>query len=146
MAIDFSALRKQKEMIDQILQLASDPEAASLLEKLIVGKGDAPAQPKPLVMPQREPRVARRKAQSVRSGQRGAQIAAVRKAIAARSGGFFVGDIGDDLRAAGIDIDNVAVSRVLQRLADQTKELFVAVRGVGKHPHRYEKTEAFRAA
>jgi len=147
MAIDFSALRKQRDMIDKILSLASDPEASSLLEKLVIEKKTEKSEItlRPAVVPRGAPRRAPRKAKG-RNSQRGAQISAVRMAVAARSGQFTVGEIGADLRARGFDIKNLAVSRVLQRLAEKTHELHVAARGEGSNPNRYEKTEQFRAA
>lgn len=62
----------------------------------------------------------------------------VRAAIATHgSSRFVVGQIGDTLRKAGIDITNIAVGRVLLRL-QKRKEIKVAVQGGGNVANQYE--------
>ncbi len=140
MALDLTQLKKHREMIDTILRLAEDPDAAPLLEKLVVEKAASQPRIEPAsrIKPDAEERAS--------DSHRGAQVAAVRKAVAARSGIFTVGNIGDDLRGMGMDIDNISVGRVLKRLADKNSELSIAVRGIGSEPNQYQKTDRFRAA
>jgi predicted GTPase len=141
MPIDLKALEKQRAMIDDIIRIASDPEAAKLLEQVFTSQKKE-AKPRISESPRKEPTLF---PTVVSEGERGAQIASVRKVISQRDTPFTVGEIGSDLRSAGIDIDNVAVGKVLRRLADKG-EFRIARVGVGSNPNLYEKTEKFRAA
>jgi hypothetical protein len=71
----------------------------------------------------------------------GAVAAVIRAAIAKRTGSFSVAAIADDLRSAGFNVKNGIIARVLRRMRNR-QELYIAERGGGGVPHRYQKTEA----
>lgn len=141
------ALERRTQMIQDIKRLATDPEARALLESILVngsnaagglpagsgtaahGSASAPALPRPL-----QPYVGL------------SQVDCVRRAIGQFDGRrFVVGTIGNNLRAAGFDIDNVAIGKVLRRLT-KDGELRIAEEGGGSVPNQYEATEKFRMA
>jgi len=146
MPIDLTALEKQRAMLDDIIRLASDPEAARLLEQVVVsGKSTKEPQQTPAASETKAPLLFPSDRAASNDIERGSQVAAVRKAITLRNGDFTVDDVGSDLRARGMDIDNIAVGKVLRRLATKG-ELRVTQQGAGSNPNRYEKTERFRSA
>jgi hypothetical protein len=133
---ELQAIEKRAQMIQDIKRLAADPEGKALLDRLMLN-GSATLKPE-LPAPTADQL-------SDEYAQR-SQIDSIRHAISKRSGQrFVVGDIGDELRRAGLDITNVAIGRALLRLT-KAEEIRVALVGGGNIPNQYEVTEAFRAA
>lgn len=77
--------------------------------------------------------------------QKGSQIDAIRSMIAAWDGAFIVSELGDKLRSGGMNIENVRVGRVLQRLAKKYGEIKIVEKGLGGDPNTYVRTAKLRA-
>jgi len=134
---ELEILEKRTQMIQDIKRLAADPEAKALLERLMQN-GTAPNGTAPAI----EVQIPGGRAISEYRGL--SQIDSVRRAITKRQGQrFVVGQIGDELRQAGIAITNIAVGRVLMRL-QKSGELRIALEGGGNVPNQYEATGDFR--
>lgn len=135
---------RRMERLAVVKSIASDPEALEILRKLMSQNGTAngvsPAAPTPsqyTLAPSTHPEAS--------TDERGAQIAAIRKMIAAQTGQFTVSSLGDALRAQGMDIDNIAVGRALQRLWRKYKEIDLVTEGGGGNvPNAYIKTDRLK--
>lgn len=126
---ELAALEKRSQMIQDIKRFAANPEALALLEKLAMN-GNASTHRDELLVDI--------------SYSTLSQVDAVRHAIVRSKGLFTVGEIGEELRAHGINITNVAIGRVLLRLTKRN-EIRVAVAGGGNVPNGYEITANFKA-
>jgi hypothetical protein len=120
---------KMKRFADLKVML-SDPDAVELM-KTMLGSNGATANHEP---PSGE-----------LVPEAGTQIGVIRKAIAQQAGSFTVSSLGNKLRAEGMDIDNIAVGRVLQRLNKKYHEIeLVAASSGGNVPNSYTKTDRLR--
>src|SRR5579864_4721280 len=136
---ELQAMEKRTKLLQDIKRLADDPEGKALLEKFVLNGSASPAYAEVgnLVTPIPPP---------TQDYAGLSQIDSVRRAIAKRNGSrFVVSEIGNDLRGGGLDIDNIAVGRVLRRL-HKAEELKIALEGGGNVAHQYEATDAFRPA
>ena len=141
MAIDTSqideVMRREQEEHERKMQrfadvkrMISDPETIDLVRS-ILGSLNTP----PGTAPKPEP---------IATDE--SQIGAIRKIIASHDGTFSVGFIGDKLRAGRMDIDNIAVGRVLQRLCKKYEEIEIAEKSPGgSAPNTYIKTERLKS-
>jgi hypothetical protein len=119
MAIDLKKLDEKIQKLQDIRKIASDPEALALLEQLVVDgsaggirksetKRTGPLSPRDGSFPNgdADPSIK----------ERGEQVRAIRNAIAGNTENFEVNAIGDKVRASGVEVSNIAVGKVLQRL------------------------------
>jgi hypothetical protein len=138
MAIDVEAMRREHQIIEAILRLTETyPEATAVIERFMQnGAAQRPSAPTPTEV---------YRAALGAIATRGSQTAAIRRAVASQSAQFTVRMIAEHVKGQGMDIDNIAIGKVLQRLAGGG-ELRVAVHGAGNVPHQYEKTERFNVA
>ena len=120
---ELEAIERRSKMIQTIKQLASDPEARALLERISQNghvRGDSHNDDKST------------RAEYAEFNQ----IGSIRHSIAKLHGGLFtVGDIGNQLRKAGMHVTNVAVGRALLRLS-KNGEIKIAVQGARNVPRQ----------
>jgi len=122
---ELEVLQKRAKLIQEIKRLAADPEAAPLLERLIGKNGHGGGS-------------------TVGEYSRLTLTDSVRRAITKLDGAdFIVGNLGKELRAAGVDLNNIGIGKVLRRLLDGG-EIEVVLEGSGSTPNVYRVTAAFR--
>jgi hypothetical protein len=124
MTLDLSKIDAEIERLENIRRVMSDPRSAQLIEEMLAGRN---GRVEPLKFDAKKP----------------SQSAIVRRCLTSLTGRFTVNTVGEAIRAAGPRIENVAIGRVLIRMAEN-EELVVVQKGSGTQPNVYEKTETFR--
>ncbi|MBM3785516.1 MAG: hypothetical protein FJW30_14215 [Acidobacteria bacterium] len=130
MAIDVASLDEQIQRLQDIRRIVTDPKSVAMLQEF-------------LGAPQGSPVVDEEDDEATPNGQP-SQISLIRRCIHARSGAFTVTDIGDDMRAQGATIKNIAIGRALQRLASKYKEIELVKKGEGSSPNVYKATDKLK--
>jgi len=131
--------RAEVQRLEDVRRILSDPRSAALVEEAI-RDGDDSYRDRPLT----------RELEEVQAGTDGqanlelvggaSQASIVRNIVSQQSGRFTVGSIGDQVRAVGIDMTNIAVGRVLQRMHKKHGTIRIARRGGGgSSPNWYER-------
>lgn len=144
MNIDTAVLDQEIERLQALKKVLSDPASLAYLRKAIVGSGVAV--PPADAIPSPAPNVTMHEVSPQLPEGGESQIGLVRKCIAQlpESDFFTVSSLGELLRANGLHIKNLAISRILQRLANKYQEIELVAKGEGSSPNAYRATDKLK--
>jgi hypothetical protein len=129
--MNLSILDEEIQRLQEIRRVMSDPKSAALVKQLFAQQPNGNTE-----RSDGSSKVDTRDDDS--DTELTTQIGVIRHAASVATGSFTTSLIGDVVRGAGLDIDNVAVGKVLQRLLKR-EEIRLVRKGKGNKPNRYEK-------